>query len=251
VKASEPVVAHSGREGGCGGRDEARPTVSFYGLLGGAQSRSTSSSLLSSLSNVASGTCPALRADSSTMQSEKPSLGLRRNRAKAAATTSGSCNTKFRWLSSMSIAVASGLWGSSKTESKTQITSMRTMWDTQAPLATKASARAVWRGSSRVRRRMTTLVSTARMSLGHSSSQTGLQFTQRFPRSAFRKKCRMDFLRRMRACTANKHTFTIFFPFQYRARCQAELAPYLRGYGDLTLSSQFRRGERHALTLPW
>jgi hypothetical protein len=97
---------------------------------------------------------------------------------------------------------------------------------------------------------MTTFVSTARMSFGGGSTQAGLQLCQRFTGSAFREKRSVDFRGGMGSRPPDNDSFTVFLPFEHRARRESELAPDLDRHGDLTLSCQFGRGERHAVTLP-
>jgi len=59
---------------------------------------------------------------------------------------------------------------------------------------------------------MTTSVSTARMSFGHSSPKACLQFSQGFPRSALREEHGVNLLRGMCACPSNDQTLTVLFP---------------------------------------
>lgn len=77
------------------------------------------------------------------------------------------------------------------------------------------------------------------MSLRHSSPQTGLQFRERFSRSALREKRGVNLLGGVRTRSANYDPFPIFFPLQDGARRKAELATHLCGHGDLPLGGEF------------
>lgn len=99
-------------------------------------------------SNVPRGRWPALRAASSTRQLEKRTVGLFRNCSSAPNTDSESSIVRSLCCSSISTAVANCSASSSYTDPKTKTVSIRTSCETQAPLATNASATATCSSSS-------------------------------------------------------------------------------------------------------
>src|SRR4051794_22011181 len=91
-------------------------------------------------SNVPRGICPALRAISSTRQSENPNAGRFLKCVNAPVTTSASWIVSSLWFNSRSTAKAICSAVRSYTASSTHSASASTKWDTQAPGAMKDSA---------------------------------------------------------------------------------------------------------------
>src|SRR5438876_7229631 len=203
-----------------------------------AHSRWAPLSLPSSRSNVPSGKCPALRATSSTKQSENPSLGRLRKCSSAAPTTSASCNVRSRWLRNISTAVAIAAGPRSYTAASTHMASASTRCGTHAPLATTASAAATCLASSRVASRTKTLVSTARITPLHIAPYPFLQLRNRPRLWRLREQSSVHILRGIAARSTDYDLLVVFVPFQYGARANTKPPPHFSWYRDLPLSSE-------------
>src|SRR5581483_2997915 len=120
-------------------------------------------------------------------------------------------------------------------ETRTHRASMRTSCETQAPPATKASAAAVCRASSRVASRTRRLVSTARMAALDVLPHPAFELVERPGLGWFVKERAVDILRGMAAGAPDHHPLPLFIPLQDRAWSDAEPLADLLGHGDLSL----------------
>src|SRR5580704_7965767 len=102
--------------------------------------------------------------------------------------------------------------------------------ETHAPSAMNASAATACRASSRVRMRIRTLVSTARMALYHVLPYTVLQFSEssRFRRSV-REQLPMDVLGCKPSGSPNEDLAALLIPLENRSRTNTQLPPDVGG----------------------
>src|ERR1044071_3424246 len=111
------------------------------------------------------------------------------------------------------------------------------------------SAIAICRSSSRMNRRTRTFVSTARILFSDVPPNSFVDLFERVKgRLPVTEDCSMNVLRRVAAGAPDDDFVALFFPFQHRARTDAELPPDLGRNGDLTLCGDFRL--RHEVIVP-
>src|SRR4051812_15903732 len=91
------------------------------------------------------------------------------------------------------------------------------------------------------------LVSTARMALSHELRGAALQIVQCSLGGWFGKKRAVNVFGAVGSSSADEHLFADLFPLEHGSRADTELAPHLRGNGDLPLRSDPRLGERHSV----
>src|SRR5438067_7167496 len=114
-----------------------------------------------------------------------------------------------------------------------------------------SSAISACAASSRMKRRTRMFVSTARMLFAHVAGDPLVHF---FQRAALRRPVRenraVDILGGIAPGAPDKHPIAVFFPFEKRARTNAQLPPDLGGNGGLTLRRDFRLRECHGDIVP-
>src|SRR5262245_815447 len=151
----------------------------------------------------------------------------------------------------MSTAVATSRASSAYTAVRTRTASTSTRWGTQAPPATNASAAFTCFASSRVTRRTSTLVSTARMALSHVPPDAFPQLVESpglwWP---LRKHRPMHVLRRETPGSADNDLFAVLVPLEYGAWPDTELPTDLGRYGYLTLGGHLGVRKSHSGILP-
>ena len=197
-------------------------------------------------SNVPRGRCPAFRAIASTRQSENPNAGRSRKSSTAAATASGS---KGQVLVIEQHIDRGRNVGRRPLVDRRQHPGRFSEHEMRHPRAAldKFFCCPTCLASSRVTRRTSTLVSTARTAPLHVLPHTGLQIREGSPFWRSGKEGPVDFCRREAAGTANDNLLPVIVPLQHRPGPDPELLSNLGGHGNLTLSGEFRVRESHAI----
>src|SRR5258708_5064102 len=124
------------------------------------------------------------------------------------------------------------------------------MCDTQAPLATNASAVATCLESSRIVSLTRTLVSTARMAGPCLPFDHLPHLPQRQGFGRLREPRPMQVLRGVTSGSADDDVGALLFPLEDRARAQAQPATNLDRYGNLTLGGQLGLCDCHDFIVP-
>src|SRR5262249_26227883 len=151
----------------------------------------------------------------------------------------------------MSTAVATSLASSAYTAVRTQTASTSARCGTQAPLATNASAALTCFASSRVTRRTSTFVSTARMALSHVPPDALPQLVESLGLGwPLRKHRPVHVLRRETPGSADNDLLAVLVPLEYGAWPDTELPTYLRRYGYLPLGGHLGVRKSHVDVLP-
>src|SRR5258708_3335523 len=124
------------------------------------------------------------------------------------------------------------------------------MCDTQAPLATNASAVATCLESSRIVSLTRTLGSTARMAALDGLFHSLLPLPPRQGFGRLREQRPMQGRRGVTSGSADDDVGALLFPLEDRARAQAQPATNLDRYGNLTLGGQLGLCDCHDFIVP-